>query len=194
MNTNLREAESNAANFGAALVMIIVESWGYVLETFLHRRFGHKYMDSRAGWGLCLLLFFGVCWEGYDLGPFIWFSWAYLGCNLMHKIGAAIRMARGPMVHSHYTGWPLFKWTVPFFNEAQFKQWVEPVAVVVVGAVMAHASPPVGVFWIIAGLVLFIKNMDESMRRWHRTVAINDSMIDSQITLERFRGQVGILN
>ena len=194
MNMNLREADNHTSNFLAALGMTVVESWGYVLEVFLHRRFGHRYRDSRAGWGLCLLLFFALCWEGHDLSAFIWFSWAYLALNLLHKIGAGVRMMRGPLVHSNYTGWPIFKWTLPMLTEAQFKLWVEPPAIVLTGGLIAQASPPVGVFCVIAGFILFFKNADDHMRRWRRMVAINDSMIDSQITLERFRGQVGVLN
>ena len=190
MNINENEGRESR-DAVAAILLIVVESWAYVMETFLHRGFGHRYMESRAGWGLCVLLGFTLCWEEHDVGPLVWFAAMYFALNLLHRLGYAWRRFRRELVHSGYTGWPHLHFLAPRLDERQIKMWVEPPLAMLAGSFICAANQPLGVFILIGGFILFGKNGNERDRDWQRVVAINDSLIESQLATERFRGVAG---
>lgn len=193
MNVNEHEGrETREAT--AALFLLVVESWAFVIETFLHRRFGRCYMESRAGWGFCVLLGFILCWEEHEIGPLVWLGVSYFVLNLIHRAGCAWRQFRGELIHSGYTGWPHLHFLAPTLDERHVKLWVEPPLAMFAGSLICAANQPLGVFILIGGFILFGKNKNEHDRDWQRVVAINDSLIESRLATERFRGVAGFAN
>ena len=190
MNTNPFEGQE-AMQAGAFIFIRVASAWAYVVEVFLRRGFGFRYMDGNAFWGLCVLLGFSLCWEGHNLEPLAWMAGLYLVLNAVHRMNSGWQSWRGELIHSHYTGWPMLKWLAPRMTEAQFKLWVESVLVMFAGALLCAVNPPLGVFVLLGGSFVFFKNKNDRDRDRMRVIAINDSMIESRLALERFRGRAG---
>ena len=178
----------------AGFLTTLVYSWGYVPEAILHRRLGHAYVDSHAPLAFLVMSAYAFLWEGYDLRPHFGLIVVFALFNATHRMGCMMRRWRGELLHSRYTGWPRLMWLMPRMDEQRFKRWFEPVIVIAVGAATCPLDVPVGIFVIVSGILLAAKNGNDWDREYQRVVRTNDSMIDCQLAMERFRGMSGGIN
>jgi hypothetical protein len=164
-----------------------VESWAISVEVFLRREFGWNYIGAKGALVLLLIPVFLMFWQGHDPRPLLWFLVAYLVMCAVARAQAWRRRSRGDGNHSYYSGWPRLMKTFRGCSEVTVKQWIEPLFVGIVAALIGNHNVPLAAYLLGAAVCLLMSvfSKEESMRR--RVMAMNDAVNEQEIIAERFR-------
>lgn len=163
------------------------------VEVFLHKRFGSQYCRLQAFMVVPLAMIYGCLWNynGYDIGPLVYFLGAYFGALVISQIGVFKRLRRGDQEHSYYNGYPWLLHESRAGYEKQVKLWLEPLMVVMIGYVVNDRNQPLGVYLMLAGCGLFLTNW--LIHRWQRrqVVDLQDAVFEQRQTAGSFRSLHG---
>lgn len=164
------------------------------VEVFLHKpaTIGERYLGIQAAAVLLIVPFCTLFWPEHDVTPLYLFLIAYLGMCLVIRIrGLLARRRGGPRVHTYYSGYPRAMRLFGRMSERTVKLAIEPVIVLVIGALTLSVSEPLGAFLLVAGLALSL-TVNLSVGYEHRRVLdMHDAAIDQKDIVDEFRDMRG---
>jgi hypothetical protein len=192
--TNFNQAQEaplpqRPANQGLGIVLLVMQTLAVSVEVFLRRRIGSRYMDKPGAFAVLLIPCWSLFWPEEDPRPLFWFLGAYLVMCARVRMTSLRRRFRGEEGHTRYNGWPIIL-SLPLLrrlSEAKAKAAVEPLLVVLVGAMVMNSSPPLGSYLVAAAVGLMLSHGALEAHERTRLMDMNDSVIDQRHLAERFR-------
>jgi hypothetical protein len=177
-----------AANLMAFLAEMLAAS----VLVFTRTGLGPRYLGLQAAAAVVAIPCFSVFFPYEDARPLLWFLLAYLGMCLLCRIGTQIRLARGIHVHSRYNGRPLLSRVLPWLSETAIKAAVEPASVLMLGALVAEWSLPLGSYLMLSAAGLAVSAALIAGYERQRAMDMFDAFTDQGVIAERFRQMRGI--
>lgn len=176
------------------LLFAMVRGGAVSVELFLHRGFGLRYVTQYGLMGVGLMMFYLAWWPPEEFGPFVVYFLLFVALCLLRILGAWIRFWRGDSEHTLYGGFPVLLRRRLAHREYKVKQFFEPLLVAIVGAYTIQWDRVLGIYWIGAGVCLFISNAWE--RRWlnWQALALHDATLEQQHSFRRFQEIHGVRN
>ena len=178
------------AKAAGAWMYVIAHAMGTTMEaSFLRTRFGSRYLGTNAALGLATIFFFILCWPHDDPRPLLYFLVWYVGMCAFHRIHGIARARRGDVEHSLYSGTPRLLRFFPCFGELTVKRFIDPAVVLFAGWVTTHFSEPLGCYFILSAVGMFLQaSVAQAFTRVLTQNSI-DSMIEARQHAERVRSQ-----
>jgi hypothetical protein len=170
----------------AAMLKGLSRAIAMTIEVFIHRDFGHWYVNS-GFMGVIAIFVFAAFFPDQDLRPMYLFMLVFGVRWLIVATIAGVRYWRGKnVVHSRYTGRPYLWALLPSWKEVNVKH-LESVAALVAGFLLHHFYRPLGDYVLSAATVVLLRGYNYDMNQRDRAVEMNDSVIETQMAAEKFR-------
>jgi hypothetical protein len=170
----------------------VVRTWATSVEVLLHKRVGDRYLGLQAAAVLLLIPIYSMFWQGYNVGPLMWFLLVYLGAVAVARLNVVTRKRNGIRIHSFYTGFPRCMNKRTKMTELRCKQYFEPLYVASAGlGLYLLGEQPLGAYLMIAGACLYISVTMAAIQFDQRAAAMNDQVIEQEYVAERFREMRG---
>lgn len=192
-----QQTQNGSENATAILgwLHFLCRSLAAMVEVFLHRpaTFGQRYLGLQAAAAVLVGFFSTAFFRGGDIRPVLVFVALYLVmCGVVRFAVAARTRGGGPRGHSMYGGTP---WAMRFaggLSEETVKRIVEPMLVLVGGALTLALNEPLGTLLMLAAFGLFASvNLSAGFDRT-RALDLHDALLDQQRVgehLNDMRGQ-----
>lgn len=166
---------------------LIANAWAMSVIVFLRKDFGHRFLDLRAFFALCLIFVYPIFWSGEDPRPVLVFLLLFILMCARARFEMRRNRRRGRIEHSRYSGRPRLMKNFPKLDEQQVKRTAEPAYVLFCGICLLPFTQPLAMFLIIAAACL--RGTAEMARLYERekAQATIDAMIDAQHHAERVR-------
>lgn len=188
MNSQYRvEPESHRASQWAAL---IARALATSVEVFLHdtRTFGERYLGAQAAIAAGILLAFPVLFPDEDPAPlFVYFVLYLVMCGAVRASAVARRRRGEPLEHSYYSGRPRFGRLTDRIGETRVKGVLEPMLVVIAGALLIELAPSLGTYMMVAGGALLFTVQSTLATERHRVMDLNDAQLAQRHLAEQWR-------
>ena len=158
-------------------------------------RWGVEAMGTPCLWAFGLL----IVYASFSLDPFMWL-WvaAWVICQIRNRIGAARLAAKGIRTHSHYDGWPVSAFRIPFIrNEVTAKMVVEPLMVMCLGlgcwwiAEGLNSPPGLARFLLWGGFTLPAVETIKQARYARRLRMLDDARMEQEGMMREYRNTFG---
>jgi hypothetical protein len=174
------------------IVLLVLQAFAVVPEVFLHKGIGCRYLDKQAALAVLVIPGFVLVWPEEDPTGLIYLLGAYFvrcaALRLSHLRRKKIERG-GVVEHSRYPGWPAIL-DGPLgrrLTEPTAKAFVEPVLVLVTGALLCELSEPLGSFLMVSAFCLFATAKARITFERTRMMDLRDAQIDQRNMSERFR-------
>ncbi len=178
---------NNPAPLLNKLVFGLVRGVAVSVEVFLHRRFGLRYLSQYGCLGAFVMMLYWFCWPDAESGPFMAYLFLYLANWLFITFTTRVRFWRGDNEHTLYSGYPIVLRRGREHREYKVKQFFEPLLVGAVGFYVLQWNRPLGIYWIGAGVCLFISSAwERSWLNW-QALALHDATLEQQQSFRRFK-------
>jgi hypothetical protein len=172
---------------GMNIMMFVVHTWAVSMEVFLHRNMGSRYLGFSSVAVVFLIPMYGAYWEHYDLAPLMRFLAAYVLMAVVSRMIAVSRQNQSVGGHSYYNGYPRMMRDKSRADEVAFKHFREPFVVGIIGLATCQLNQPLGWYWMLGAVSLFVKGSISNRITDVRIMDMNDAMIEQAQLAERFR-------
>ncbi|MBX3395547.1 MAG: hypothetical protein KF841_09285 [Phycisphaerae bacterium] len=173
------------------IIQFLASAVAAPIELFIHRlgSFGERYFGFQFVAAAGFMVFWPVlCSPHHDPRPTLAFCFASVFMYLCARSRTVKRIRKGgPQPHTRYSGEPWLKFVFRRMNETKIKFFVEPVLVFIGGALVMSLSPPLGGFFIVSGLGMFIANSTSERFERRRALDMHDALVEQRSVVERFR-------
>ena len=159
------------------------------VELLLHNVKSFRHFDRLTpgpGGALLIMFLFVAFHPGENCWPLGCYMLAFVALSIAARIIAMLRLWRGEMVNSRYTGTPYALRLLPCFSEVTIKR-LEPFAVLAVGGMIHLFNHPLGSFLIAAGVGMGVKVGIDYRGLRARHLDMHDALISHQISMEEVR-------
>lgn len=186
-----------------ALTVLVLNAFTLPVEVFIRHKFGIRYVSPLriltvlvilcliGPIQITLLMYPAVAGDvpegtfGQLLGTSVAFILLYLVVATCQYISAHRRMRRGEPWHSLSDGEPLGIWRVIGIGRGRYAEWeirqfLEPLLVAGVGICSCLVGPTVGVYLVLAAVVLAVKTMVEYTQGRNKLLDIVDGRIEAE--------------
>lgn len=172
------------------ILLLIAQTLAVTVEVFIRRRMGSRYLDVQGALALLVIPFYGAgAWPHKDLHPLMAFLGLYfITCSIV-RLNSLKRRFHGEEQHTRYSGRPVIM-SLPLFrkvSERKIKTIVEPVLVFVIGSLTTIGNEPLGTFWMVAAVGLFMSEGYRVAHQHRRIMDIKDSIEEQRIMSDLFR-------
>lgn len=191
MNPQQQQPQGQNVPGAIGLVLFLARSVACTVEVFLHEpgTFGRRYLGLQAVAGVGILVIYPVFWVPQDTTLVMVFLCAYLGmCGVVRIASMKRSLQGGQEGHSFYSGRPRpFRKGRPLVSEKAAKTVMEPLAVLVAGALIFETDEPFGTYLIVASVCLMLSA--GAVYTWERArvMEMHDVFIEQQSIAEQFR-------
>jgi hypothetical protein len=169
------------------VLMFLARIISLPLELMLHVDVGERYLGLSGGFAFLLMIFFPALFPHSNPTPLLLLLIIFLGRCFIHHVASIRTWWSGRLTkHTRRPGTPLALWLFPTLPEAAVR-WLEPVCVVLIGAVISLLSRPLGAFLFLSGAGMLACLALSYIMMMNRVRDMHDRMLEQQATGDRLR-------